>query len=287
MPEAEIEINIKLIKQLIKAQFPGFLKYKLEFLDEGWDNAMYRLGDKYMVRVPRRKVGNQLMKNEQKWLPVFSKKLPIPIPAPVCIGHPNDSYPWHWSIIPWFGGHSADRAKPNSFQAELLTDFFKKLHVPAPFDAPTNNVRDVPLKIKSPDILSRFKRLKNETNLITEKIENIWQAGINAELNTNKTWIHGDMHPRNIIVKNGKIKAVIDWGDLTAGDPATDLSSLWMLFEKDVAFDAAKKYGASDDLIKRAKGWAVFFGTILLDTGLVSSPRHAKIGQSILEKLNR
>ncbi|MEO1262798.1 MAG: aminoglycoside phosphotransferase family protein [Bacteroidota bacterium] len=287
MPEAEIEININLIRTLIKTQFPDFLKYKLEFLDEGWDNAMYRLGRKYMVRVPRRKVADQLMKNEQKWLPFFSEKLPVPIPAPVCIGLPGNSYPWHWSIIPWFDGRSSDLAKPNDFQAETLVGFLKKLHVPAPPDVPLNEVRDVPLKIKSPDVLNRFRRLKKRTNLVTEKIENIWQAGISADLNKNKTWIHGDLHPRNIIVKNGEIKAVIDWGDMTAGDPATDLSSLWMLFEKEIAFNAMKKYGASEDLIKRAKGWAVFFGAILLDTGLVNSPQHATIGTSVLEKLNK
>ncbi len=287
MPEAEIEINIHLVKKLIAEQHPDYLKYKLEFLDEGWDNVMFRLGKEYMVRVPRREVANRLLTNEQKWLPFFSKKLPIPVPAPVRIGVPNTDYPWHWSIIPWFDGYSSDTAPPNEKQVLVLVEFFKKLHVPAPAEAPTNDYRGLPLKTKRPNMLARFKKLKTKTDLISCKIENIWQEALNASLNKNKVWLHGDMHPRNIIVKNGEIKAVVDWGDMTVGDPATDLSSLWMLFEDKIAFNAAKIYGASEALIKRAKGWAVFFGAILLDTGLVNSPRHAKIGKTILEKLNK
>ena len=286
MPAVEIEINKQLVKRLIAEQHPSFSKYKLEFLDEGWDNVMFRLGEKFMVRIPRRKIANQLLINEQKWLPLFSKKLPIPIPAPVCIGVPNAHYPWHWSIIPWFEGHSSDIDLPHNSQANLLIDFLKKLHVSAPPEAPTNEYRGLPLKAKQPNMSVRFEKLKNKSELISDKIKIIWQEALNVDLNKNKVWLHGDMHPRNIIVKNGEINAIIDWGDMTVGDPATDLSCLWMLFENNIALDAAKIYGASDALIKRAKGWAVFFGAILLETGLVNSPRHAKIGESILEKLN-
>jgi aminoglycoside phosphotransferase (APT) family kinase protein len=100
------------------------------------------------------------------------------------------------------------------------------------------------------------------------------------------TWIHGDLHPRNVLTQEGKITGIIDWGDISSGDRATDLASLWMLSSERIARERALfDYGADADTVLRAKGWAVLFAVMLLDTGIQDHPRHAAIGYIALRQL--
>ena len=112
-------------------------------------------------------------------------------------------------------------------------------------------------------------------------------AALAAPQETERCWLHGDLHAQNVLVdENGAISAVIDWGDLTSGDVATDLASVWMLFPQAGArADCLERYEPTDDQLARAKGWAIFLAAFLLDTGLVDHPRHAAMGQAIFERL--
>jgi aminoglycoside phosphotransferase (APT) family kinase protein len=95
-------------------------------------------------------------------------------------------------------------------------------------------------------------------------------------------WLHGDLHPRNIVSRSGKLAGILDWGDLTAGDPATDLACAWTLFEADGRAALLDAYGPTDAELARAKGWAVLLGTVLAGS---SEPRHARIGRTIVRRL--
>jgi aminoglycoside phosphotransferase (APT) family kinase protein len=115
----------------------------------------------------------------------------------------------------------------------------------------------------------------------------MWQASLAAPLDVEPTWIHGDLHPRNVLVEDGVFSGIIDWGDIAAGDRATDLAAVWMLFEdpraRRLAFSA---YGTvSYATYMRAKGWAIGFGVTLLDAGLEDDPRHAAIGEQTLRRI--
>jgi len=287
-PQAEVKIDKTLIQYLLKTQFPQLAHLKIEFLDAGWDNENYRLGSDYIIRLPRRQVATQLLLNEINWLPNLQKKLPIPIPAPAFCGKPNEYYPWQWTIIPWHTGKSANLNKPDETEAFALVRFLKALHQKNPTNAPENHSRGVPLSEKIAGINERMARLKKKTRFITPRIEQLLTTALNTPFPTEKYLLHGDLHPRNMIVHQGKIAAIIDWGDITDGDVATDLASLWMLFESPSIRQAAlEAYGATPDLINRAIGWAIFFGVILLDTGLESNAQHAEIGKFTLENVGR
>jgi aminoglycoside phosphotransferase (APT) family kinase protein len=111
---------------------------------------------------------------------------------------------------------------------------------------------------------------------------------LEAPLDVGPTWLHGDLHPRNVLVEGGALSGIIDWGDITAGDAATDLAAIWMLFDDANARRAAlNAYGwLSPATLARARGWAVHLGATLLDTGLVDNPRHARIGERTLLRLH-
>lgn len=285
-PKAEVNIDKDLIQKLLQSQHPDLAHLSLQLVDSGWDNDIYRLGKKYSIRLPRRKVATSLLKNEQTWLPLLAKRLPLPTPATLRIGKPEFSYPWSWSILPWLEGEAANLDYPAAHQAKPFAEFLLALHQPAPKDAPINNLRGVPLHIRKEQVEERLTRLKNKTNLITPTLEKIWETALATPFNNQNYWLHGDLHARNVLTKNKTITGIIDWGDMTFGDVSTDLASIWGLFE-----DASARqkiidiYQPDDELLARAKGWAVFFGAVLLDTGLVDHPEHAAMGKVTLERL--
>jgi aminoglycoside phosphotransferase (APT) family kinase protein len=135
--------------------------------------------------------------------------------------------------------------------------------------------------------MERFHRLAQQTPFITPAIEHAWQQAVAAPVDVPPTWLHGDLHPRNVLVEQGQISGIIDWGDLTAGDCATDLASVWMLFADPAARRAAfAVYGPlTAATFTRAKGWAIFFGAMLLESGRVNSPAHAAMGECVLRRL--
>jgi aminoglycoside phosphotransferase (APT) family kinase protein len=288
-PRAEFEIDVSLVSNLLAEQHPDLQHLTIYPVDSGWDNAIFRLGKNLCLRFPRRQVAADLIVNEQIWLPLLAERLPITIPTPYRFGKPGQGYPWQWSILPWLAGVTADQQPPHPNQVKRFVSFLRSLHIPAPVNAPVNTVRGVPLSQRVVSVEERMQSLKSKSNQITLEIQKIWNQALNAPIDVEATWLHGDLHPRNILVENGIITGIIDWGDMTSGDPATDLASIWMLFsERNIRQQAISEYqNISDATLQRAKGWAILFGTVLLDTGLVDNPQHAAMGEKILRHVHQ
>ena len=288
-PSAEVKIDALLVSQLLAEQQPDLQDLSIQFVDAGWDNAIFRLGERLAVRLPRREVAARLIENEQNWLPQLAKQLPLAVPVPQRIGLPNSFYPWHWSVIPWLPGQTAAEIRLNANHARQFGLFLKALHVKAPNNAPKNPVRGVPLIERAIMLDERMQRLAAQTETISPTIRALWQQAVDAPIDVAPTWIHGDLHPRNLLVDKGGFTGAIDWGDLAAGDRATDLAALWCLFpDRHLRQQAIDFYGeVSAATLDRAKGWAILFGVVLLDSGLVDSSQHAAIGQKILQCVAR
>jgi aminoglycoside phosphotransferase (APT) family kinase protein len=133
----------------------------------------------------------------------------------------------------------------------------------------------------------RMRRLAVKTDLITKPVKQTWEIALQAPCAESSKWLHGDLHARNALVENGAITGIIDWGDITSGDVATDLAAIWMLFSEQPARQKALSEYAdiSEATLRRAKGWTVLFGVVLLDTGLIDHPRHARMGEQILRRV--
>ena len=286
-PPAEVHIDEPLVRSLLKAQVPDLSEQALEFIEEGFDNVTYRLGKDKAVRVPRRAIAAKLIQNEQRWLSELAPSLPLPIPAPLHIGSPTDFYPWPWSIVPWFEGKPADLEAPGREAALTLAAFLNALHKPAPPDAPENEFRAPRLTSRASAVAPRIERLKEKTDFVTQDLEDLWHEALATPVDIKPTWIHGDLHARNVLVHEGQITAIIDWGDMTAADRAVDLASIWMLLGSKEARAAAIE--AVEPVTQatwiRATGRAMFFGIFLLDSGLIDNPRHAEMGRRTLRRL--
>lgn len=188
--------------------------------------------------------------------------------------------------MPWIEGEPADVATLAPNQAVRLAQFLRALHVEAPVQAPANPWRGVPLRYRAASVEERLRRLTNRTTLVTSGIWNIWWSALAAKEDGRPTWIHGDLHSRNVLVREGRITGIVDWGDISSGDLATDLAAVWMLIsDRRDRERALLEYGADSDTMLRARGWAVLFAALLLDTGLHDGPRHMAIGDATLRRL--
>ena len=286
-PPAEVHIDAALVRGLLADQHPDLAGLPLNAIDAGWDNQMFRLGDRLAVRLPRRALAAALVIHEQDWLPGLAPHLPIPTPAPLRAGAPGRGYPWRWSVLPWFEGAPASDAPPRPDQAPRMANFLTALHQEPPANAPINPVRGEALDRRAPDVEARLERLSHATEMITPAVMRAWRAGLTAPASTTPKWIHGDLHARNILVREGAICAVIDWGDITSGDVATDLAVAWHLFDDRAARAAFfARYGATGNQIARAMAWAVRIGAILLETGLADHPVHAAMGEAVLRRIS-
>ena len=288
-PPAEIPIDTNLVARLLQAQCPQWADLDIRFLGAGWDNENYRLGDQFIVRLPRRAVAVPLMQSEINCLPRLPHPLPISVPVPVYVGHPDQHFPWPWTVLPWFDGTNASYALPNGSEALRLAAFLCHLHTYGNAeDAPHNPHRSEPLRLRDEAIKTRMARLKTKTPLLTPLIEALWDRAINTPFPDRMHLVHGDLHSGNVVIHENRIQAIVDWGDVTKGDVAVDLAIFWMLFpNKTTRTRAFQAYGASDDLIKRAIGWAVYYGVVLLDTGWEGNEEHASVGAALLHCLSK
>src|SRR5262245_9299600 len=269
MPAAEVDIDVELVRGLLADQHPDLVSLPLVEVANGWDNVIYRLGDDLTVRIPRRAMAAPLIENELRWLPALAPRLPLVIPAPVRAGRPGRGYPWSWAVTPWFDGDVAARTPPDDFEAAAaaLGAFVRALNQPAPADAPPNVYRGTPLSARDKPTRDRIEMLGSAID--QDAVTASWEQSLAAPRWAGPPlWLHGDLHPANLIVSDGRLVAVIDFGDICGGDPATDLAAAWLslpLAAHDTFRRAAGEH--DDDTWLRARGWALYHALAVLQSG--------------------
>ena len=279
-PAAEVEVDAALVRALLAEQRPDLADLPLVEAATGWDNVLFRLGDDLCVRLPRRAVAATLVEHEQRWLPTLAPHLPLPVPVPVHAGRPGAGYPWAWSVVPWLGGEVALHAPPADpdAAARSLGGFVAALHgVPAPPDAPPNPVRGVPLA-------DRDERMRESVDRLGPEVDGPAIVDCWSELVTTPRWagpprwLHGDLHPGNILVTEGAVSGVIDFGDMTAGDPAGDLGVAWMLLPAPARVVFRASVGdVDDDTWQRGRGWALAVGVAIVAAS-ADNPAFTRLG---------
>ncbi|KPI20255.1 aminoglycoside phosphotransferase [Actinobacteria bacterium OK074] len=279
MPAAEVPVSVELVQLLLDEQFPDLADLPVEVLANGWDNLVCRLGEEFLVRLPRRALAAELVAHEQRWLPELAGRLPLPVPAPVRVGQPTATYPWSWSVVPFLPGRIAARSEPDDLwsAAAALGTFLAALHTPAPSEAPVNPFRGIPLAGRADGVRKGLAHVDPADRATALRV---WETAVAAPAwDGPPVWLHGDLHPANILVDRGLVSAVIDFGDITSGDPAADLSVAWMLFTAEQRAALRQAYGRADDATwERARGWALALSLVFL-THSADNPLMHHIGE--------
>lgn len=296
-PAPDVEVDAALVARLVAAQHPSFAG-PVELVANGWDNAVFRLGDAWAARMPRRELGDRLVRSEQRWLPVVAGSLPdeVRAPVPVAVGEPGDGYPYAWSITPWFDGVPAASVAPVRRRgiAEALADVVVSIGVPAAADAPANPYRGVPLAERAEVVGERLASGRLERVVATDAaaLASVWADALAAPVWSGAPrWVHGDPHPGNLLLSSAPphgLVAVLDFGDLTAGDPATDLAAAWLVFDpigRAVFRDRVERFRATDAADwARARGWALAMGSAIVDAVGIAGPI-GRVGAHALEQV--
>lgn len=284
-PNAEIEVSAVFVEELLRRQHPDLADSAIREMSPGFDNTIWRLGDDLVVRLPRRQIAVPLIESEHRWLPVLAPRLPLSIPTPLRVGRPSEMFPWPWTIARWIEGTPGNFVDPmiRGRAATPLGTFFRALHRDAPFDAPTNDYRGVPLEVHEVAFRDRLEEIGEDID--HDAVLGIWRAAIDAKASARAPqWIHGDPHPANLIFRGDALVGVIDFGDLCAGDPATDLAGGFLALPMASIDEYLRAYGGVDDAtFRRTLGWAVHFGLMFILLGESDEPTYGPLGLRAIE----
>lgn len=284
-PDADVVIDAALAARLVAEQHPDLVG-SVRLVANGWDNAILRLGDELVIRMPRRHLAARLIENEQRWLPELARRSPVPVPVPVRTGRPGAGYPFPWSITPWFDGRPAASVPVDerSDVATALAGFVAALQVAAPSAAPHNSYRAVPLAERAAVVAPRLETGVLDAVADVGALRTTWRESLDAPpWGREPVWVHGDLHPGNLLLapstgsgSAGPLAAVLDFGDLSAGDPASDLAAAWLCFDAEgrarfrAELDARCGFDRGD--WARARGWAIAIGSAIVATVGVDGP---------------
>ncbi|MDP4155666.1 MAG: aminoglycoside phosphotransferase family protein [Bacillota bacterium] len=232
----KLRIDEALVSRLVTTQFPQWKDLTIRPVAlSGWDNRTFHLGEYMLVRMPSAASYAAQVEKEQQWLPKLAPLLPLPIPVPLAVGEPTEGYPWSWSIYRWLEGESAASTPIADLCdfASSLAQFLLALHridsTGGPVAGPHSFYRGGPLKTYDVETRQAIMSLKGKIDVDTA-IE-VWETALATTWHGSPVWIHGDISVGNLLVQEGKLCAVIDFGQLAVGDPACDLAIAWTLFE--------------------------------------------------------
>ncbi|WP_329267362.1 aminoglycoside phosphotransferase family protein [Streptomyces sp. NBC_01451] len=282
----EVEIDASLVRRLIARQFPEWAGLPVERLESaGTENAMFRLGGDLVVRLPRHPGAVGSIEHEQRWLSLLGPRLPVAVPEPLGRGGADDGFPWPWSVYGWLDGRNpaVDALEAPGTLAGELAGFVRALRRVEAANGPSH-YRAVPLSARDTATRAALARLGGTVD--TEAVTALWEDALRAPEHTGPpVWAHADLSPGNVLVAEGRLSAVIDFGCTGVGDPAVDLIVAWNLLPAGVRDIFREAVGADDAEWARGRGWALSISLIQLPYYRDTNPVLAANSRHVIREL--
>lgn len=283
-------IDDVLVKQLIETQFPQWVHLPIRpVLPGGWDNRTFRLGDCMSVRLPSAAEYVAQVEKEHTWLPKLAPHLSLPISMPVAKGSPALNYTWPWSVYAWLEGEPAhaDLIDNQEDFARSVARFLAELHQidtrGAPEPGQHNFYRGGPLSTYDSETRASLELLAGRIDAASAL--EVWETAVGSTWNAPNVWVHGDVACGNLLVKDGKLHAVIDFGCSAVGDPACDLVIAWTMLDEQSRRVFRTEIALDDATWARGRGWALWKALITMANPAQSQLKIDEAGQLIQQIL--
>jgi aminoglycoside phosphotransferase (APT) family kinase protein len=260
----EVEIDVPLVQRLLAGQFPEWADRPIRpVLPRGTDNALFRIGDDMVARLPRLERTAWTLEKERHWLPLLAPLLPVAVPIPLAEGHPTEEYPFPWSVYAWLEGENPpveSIANTEQFAADLASFIAALQRIDASAGPPPgehNFLRGAPLAALDEDARAAISALDHEMD--ANVLISAWEDALRApEWEASPVWVHGDLDVRNLLVTDGRLSGVIDFGGLGVGDPASDVMVAWKVLNPDTRETFRTMLAVDDATWARSRGWVLY-----------------------------
>ena len=271
----EIPIDAELVHRLVRRAMPAHADAPVRRLaSSGSTNALFRLGDDLLVRLPRQPGGSASISKEATWLPVLGPLLPVSVPEVVAVFEPDHAYPERWSVVRWIDGAHPEVVDPDTSidpQRDILAndlatvlDALWQAEVPtaAVNNAHLHSYRGEPLATMDEATRENIERCRSlkDFDLDLGAAEQIWAESMKlsgAADRTSPRWYHGDLAAENLLVRDGALAAVLDFGGLSVGDPTVDLVVAWEVLDPPARDLFRRQVGVDDATWLRGRAWAL------------------------------
>lgn len=285
-----LPIDVSLVRKLINSQFPQWSDLVIKPVEfSGWDNRTFHLGADMTVRLPSDASYALQVEKEQYWLPYLAPHLIWPIPRPLAQGKPSKDYPWPWSIYQWIEGDTASIERisdMNQFAADLGQFLLQLQNVKTkggPLAGEHSFFRGGPLKTYDAETRAAITILHQQIDV--KIISSIWTEALKEVWQSEPVWVHGDIAPGNLLVKGGRLGAVIDFGQLAIGDPACDLVIAWTFFKAESRETFRNTLQLDKATWARARGWALWKALIVWARLSGTNPLEIEKARKVIDEL--
>ncbi|MFI8219413.1 aminoglycoside phosphotransferase family protein [Streptomyces sp. NPDC085932] len=282
----EVDLDVRLVGRLVAERFPHWAELPLRRLESsGTENAMFRLGTDKVVRLPRHPRAVDAVEHELRWLPRLGPALPAAAPEPLGRGEPGADFPWPWSVYGWLDGRNPvpgalDAPGP---LARDLASYVRALRRIDASDGPAG-YRGVPLADRDRAVREALARLAGRVD--TAAVARRWEEALDAPGHSGPpVWAHGDLMAGNLLVRDGRLSAVIDYGTVGVGDPAVDLISAWCVLPAGVRGLFREAVGAGEAEWARGRGWALSIAVVALPYYWETNPPVAENSRHVIAEI--
>jgi aminoglycoside phosphotransferase (APT) family kinase protein len=278
----ELELDAALVRRLLEQQFPQWAGRTIERVpSSGTDNALFRLGDDLVARLPRVASAVRGLEKELRWLPELAPRIPVPVPLPFAQGAPTDEYPWTWAVYAWLDG---ENPHPGGADAAVddLAAFVATLHALDLPDGPPG--RRSSLARVDDAVRAGLAELRGTIDVHAATAA--WDEALAApEWPGPPVWAHGDLLPGNLLLSGGRLAGVIDWGVVGVGDPACDMLAAWSVLSAGARARFREALAVDDATWARGSGWALTVGIVGIPYYKVTNPPFAAMGKHMVEQV--
>ena len=286
MHDGEVRIDAELVGRLVAAQFPGLTDLPISAVQStGTVNAIYRIGDHLCARLPRLRQCAQDLDNERQWLPKLAPGLSLRIPEPVGRGRPASSYPFSWAIYGWIEGrpYADDLVDDERQAAKDLAQFVAELRRMDPVAGAPRAGRK---PLRELDAITRTAINSARGVIDSDAATSAWDHALEAPAWTGApVWIHTDLLRPNLLVHDGRLCAVIDFGGVGVGDPAADVIAAWSVFGHTGRGLFRGALDVDDDTWNRARGFALHQAAMIIPYYAETNPRFVALARHTVKEV--